>query len=94
MSDLPTTNLLESTHKFPGPYMFKVIGRMQGGFAARVVAAVREELRFETDPPFSTHETPSGRHVSVTLEPELASGEQVLAVYARLRRVEGVVVLW
>ena len=48
MEQLPAIELLESTHQFPGPYMFKVIGRVDNGFVARVVAAVREELAENT----------------------------------------------
>jgi putative lipoic acid-binding regulatory protein len=74
--------------------MFKVIGRTDDGFVARTVAAVREELAAEVDPPFRTRETPGGRHVSVTLEPPMATAEQVLSVYRRLLKLAGLVVLW
>ena len=37
--------LLEDTHTFPGTYMFKVIGKVENGFVARVVAAVRDVHR-------------------------------------------------
>ncbi len=94
MTQLPSIELLENTHTFPGPYMFKVIGRVENGFAARVVAAVREELAAEFDPPFRTRETAGGRHVSITLEPTVATAQQVLAVYRRVRKLAGLVVLW
>ena len=94
MSTLPSVELLEQTHSFPGPYMFKVIGRAEDGFVARVVAAVREELAQNTDPPYRLQSTASGRHVSVTVEPTVDTGEQVLAVYRRVRQTAGLVVLW
>jgi putative lipoic acid-binding regulatory protein len=94
MDHLPAIELLESTHQFPGPYMFKVIGRVDNGFVARVVAAVREELAEEQDPPFSIREEVGGRHVAVTLQPRLQSAHQVLAVYRRVRGLAGLVVLW
>ena len=34
-----------------------------------------------------------GRHVSVTLEPRLESVHQVLAVYQRIRQLDGLVML-
>jgi hypothetical protein len=77
--------LLESSHTFPGPYTFKVIGKAEGGFMARAVAAVREELALDADPPFSTRESVGGRHIAVTLEPHIQSAGQVLAVYRRLQ---------
>jgi putative lipoic acid-binding regulatory protein len=93
MGDLPSIELLEATHQFPGRYMFKVIGRVENGFAARVVAAVRDELADEVDPPHSLREAVGGRHVAVTLEPTVQTAQQVLAVYRRMRALAGVVVL-
>jgi putative lipoic acid-binding regulatory protein len=84
--------LLESTHQFPGPYMFKVIGRVEGGFMARVVAAVRDELGQEADPPFRFRHSAGGRHVAITLEPVVQSSRQVLAIYSRLQQTNGLVI--
>ena len=94
MEAKPTRELLEATHQFPCTYMFKAIGKSEDGFAARVVAAVREELDACMDPPYKVLPTASGRHVSVTLEPTVTSVEQVLAVYERIRSMRGLVVLW
>jgi putative lipoic acid-binding regulatory protein len=93
MNDLPAIELLEAHHTFPGPYLFKVIGRVENGFVARVVAAVREELAGDKDPPFKVRETAGGRHVSVSLEPTVQTAEQVLAVYRRIRTTAGLVML-
>ncbi len=94
MQHLPAVELLESTHDFPGPYIFKVIGRVENGFIARVVAAVRDELRGAEDPPFSVRQTAGGKHVAVTLEPIVQTAEQVLALYRRLRLTVGLVMLF
>jgi putative lipoic acid-binding regulatory protein len=94
MQDLPAIELLESTHQFPGPYLFKVIGRADNGFVARAVAAVREELAEEVDPPFSVREAVGGRHVSVSLTPTVQTARQVLAIYRRMRTLPGLVILW
>ena len=91
---LPTIELLEKTHTFPGPYLFKIIGKPDQGFLERVVAAVREELTIDTDPPHHVREAVGGRHVSVTLEPMVKSAHQVLAVYRRLGLVEGMVMIF
>jgi uncharacterized protein len=93
VSEMPAIKLLEATHQFPGKFMFKVIGRADNGFAARVVAAVRDELAESADPPFRLRHTDGGRHVAVTLEPTLQTVHQVLAVYRRLRRIPGLVML-
>jgi putative lipoic acid-binding regulatory protein len=94
VNDLPSIALLESVHSFPGPYVFKVIGRNELGFVARAVAAVREELGSEQDPPYRVRESVGGRHAAVTLEPVVQTARQVLAVYRRLRPLVGLVMLW
>ena len=94
MAAMPPIQLLEATHQFPGRYMFKVIGRSENGFVARVVAAVREELAEPADPPFSVRETAHGRHVSVTLTPTVQTAQQVLDVYRRVQKMAGLVMLW
>jgi putative lipoic acid-binding regulatory protein len=94
MKNLPSIDLLEQTHSFPGRYIFKAIGKSENGFAARVVAAVREELAGVVDPPYFQREAAGGRHVAVTLEPTMYSAEQVLAVYRRILSVAGLVVLF
>jgi putative lipoic acid-binding regulatory protein len=93
MNDLPSIELLENTHHFPGPYMFKVIGKAENGFVARVVAAVREELHDLADPPYYVRQAEGGRHVSVTLEPHIHTANQVLAIYGRIRQTAGIVLL-
>jgi putative lipoic acid-binding regulatory protein len=93
MGELPVIELLEKTHKFPGPYMFKAIGRPDNGFVARVVAAVRDELGEATDPPYRFRESVGGRHVSVTLEPTVQTVHQVLAVYRRIKAQAGLVLM-
>lgn len=91
--DSKSLTLLEKTHEFPCTFTFKVIGRVENGFAARVVAAIRDELNSNTDPPFRLRETAGGRHVSVTVEPTVQSAQQVLAVYRRIRRMVGLVMM-
>jgi putative lipoic acid-binding regulatory protein len=93
MQELPCLELLESVHRFPGPYTFKVIGRSDNGFVARVVAAVRDELAHPADPPYHIRVTRGGRHISVTLEPIVQTSAQVLAVYRRIQKMAGLVLL-
>ncbi len=94
MQYLPAIELLESTHRFPGPYLFKVIGRSEQGFVARTVAAVRDAVAAEVDPPFRVREAAGGRHVAVTLEVPVERAEQVIAVYRRVQKLAGLVFLW
>lgn len=90
MTDDRLIDLLHEQHDFPCTYTFKVIGDPADGFIARVVAAVREELSIEMDPPHSVRESSKGNHVAVTLEPELHSAAMVLAVHERIAAVRGV----
>ena len=90
---MPTCELLENTHAFPCPYLFKAIGKADQAFVARVVATVREALLSEADPPYRIREAVGGRHLSVTLEPVVQSAQQVVAIYRRLRVIDGLVML-
>jgi len=92
-SSMPVSELLEKTHAFPCPFVFKIIGKAEQGFLARVVAVVREELAEESDPPYRVREAVGGRHVAVTLEPIVQSAHQVLAIYRRLGTLEGLVMM-
>ena len=93
MGVLPSIELLENTHHFPGPYIFKVIGKAEDSFVSRVVAAVREELEQTLDPPYTFRQAIGGRHVAITLEPTVETAWQVLAVYQRMRSLAGLVMM-
>jgi putative lipoic acid-binding regulatory protein len=93
LDDLPDVGLLESTHTFPGVYVFKVIGRSEGNFVARVLCAVRRELDESAEPAFSIRRTAGGRHVCVTIEPTVAHAAHVLAIYRALRELDGLIML-
>ncbi|MGQ0636093.1 MAG: YbeD family protein [Planctomycetaceae bacterium] len=89
MDHLPSVELLENTHAFPGPYVFKVIGRSDRGFVARAVAAVRDELGSASDPPYQVRATAAGRHIAVTVEPQVRNAWEVIAIYQRLGDLAG-----
>lgn len=93
MDVLPTIELLEKTHQFPCPYMFKAIGKAENAFVSRVVAAVREELASAQDPPYTFRQAQGGRHVAVTLEPNVQTPQQVIAIYRRMRAIAGLVMM-
>ena len=94
MGGLPSVELLESHHAFPGLYMFKAIGRTENGFVARTVAAVREELAEPIDPPYSVRQTGAGQYVAVTLEVRVQTALQVQAVYKRMAQLAGLKLLF
>ena len=86
--------LLESTHAFPGVVPIKAIGTSDNDFVGRVVAAAAEELASQAEVDHQVRETPGGRHVSVTLHVSVQTPQQVLAIYARIREVEGLTLLF
>lgn len=87
-------DVVRQTHQFPCAYTFKAIGHDTDGFTARVIAAVREQLGQEVDPPFTTRSTAGGKHIAVTVEPTVQTAEEVVAVYQRLQGVVGIVMLF
>src|SRR5258708_29899561 len=89
MQYLPAIELLESTHRFPGPYLFKVIGRSEQGFVARTVAAVRDAVAAEVDPPFRVREAAGGRHVAGTLGRPLGRAEQGIPGFCPGQKLAG-----
>jgi putative lipoic acid-binding regulatory protein len=93
MDHRPSIDLLESSHTFPGVYPIKAIGQADGDFAERVIAAVAEELASRSEIDHVIRATPGGRHVSLTLNITVQNAEQVRAIYAKIRDVEGLTLL-
>jgi len=91
---VPSEELLESSHSFPGVYQIKVIGIASNEFERRVVAVVVDALAVASDLDYSVRTTPGGRHMSLTLEVNVQSAEQVRSIYARIRELEGVTLLF
>lgn len=91
--NLPPLELLESTHDFPGPFVFKAIGKNEDNFAERIIDAVCLEIQQGADIPYELRHTSGGRHVSITLTPHTESADHVLRIYERIRVIEGLVML-
>ena len=81
---------LRHNHRFPGPYMFKVIGDNTPDFMANVVQTVVMVLGGKVYPEVETRESSKGNHQAVTLVVRVPDAERVLAVYAELRQIVGV----
>jgi putative lipoic acid-binding regulatory protein len=91
---IPSIDLLESVHKFPGRYTFKVIGAHRDDLVADVLAAAGAELGPTPHLTHSVRKTPSGGHEAVTLEIEADSAAVVQAIYKRLIDLPGVVAIF
>lgn len=94
MDHRPSSELLESHHSFPGVYQIKAIGSAEGDFTARVLAVAAEELASPYEIDHSVRSTRGGRHVAITLVITVQNAEQVRAIYARIREVEGLTLLF
>lgn len=86
--------LLESTHDFPGIYMFKVVGWQRNDFVERVLNSARAVIGRAIEVQHSTRSTSSGRHIAVTMEPFVDNSDQVLEIYEHLKDVDDVIMLW
>ena len=87
--------LLEANHAFPCSFSLSVIARKDDAIEAAVLAAASVGL----DAPLGegAHErrpSANGRYVSHRLNVPCASAEAVLALYARLRAVDGVITIF
>jgi putative lipoic acid-binding regulatory protein len=90
----PSVELLESTHLFPGVYRIKAIGRSEDDFERRVVEAVVSNLAAASDLDYSIRATKGGRHVALTLDISVQSAEQVRSIYAEIRDIPGLTLLF
>jgi putative lipoic acid-binding regulatory protein len=90
----PSVDLLESTHFFPGVYQIKAIGKAEQDFERRVVDAVVSQLAAASDLDYSVRATPGGRHIALTLDITVQTAEQVRSIYAEVREVEGLTLLF
>jgi uncharacterized protein len=94
MDHRPSVELLESIHFFPGVYKIKAIGRVDDDFESRIVETVCSHLPARSDLDYSVRTTPGGRHVAITLDISVQTAEQVRAIYADVRDVEGLTLLF
>ncbi len=83
--------LLNQTHSFPGLYMFKLVGENTSLFYNAVLSAVSKELGelMAKEASLSTRKSSRGKYLSITLRLEMESAEQVLSLYERFLKVEG-----
>lgn len=93
MDPLSKEELLAAHHEFPGPFRIKAIGSTEGNFSERIVEAVAREVGDSGEVKYTVRDTAGGRHQAVTLDLQVQSPEQVLAIFAKLREVTGLTML-
>jgi putative lipoic acid-binding regulatory protein len=87
LAALPRAQRFEELIEFPTKHMFKIIGK-RGEIGADVQATLTS-LGFPPVLPIERHSA-KGRYVSITLELNVESGEQLDAIYTALEQLEGV----
>jgi len=88
-SRVPIEELIE----FPTRYTFKAIGHHTREFSDQVFQAARDALGGERKVELRTRLSRQGAYLSVTLTAQIESADELKAVYAVLRKVEGVITL-
>jgi putative lipoic acid-binding regulatory protein len=83
--------LLEATHQFPVDYALSIITVTEESVVAEVRAAVEFGLSQPLpDDAYETVLSGAGRYASHRFRVPVASAEEVLALYERLRKIAGV----
>lgn len=86
---LPNLELLESQHKFPGPFMFKIIGDAREDFLADALNLTMSALKEDREFTHTTRKSSAGNHVAVTLSIRVESAQEVHSVYEKLLTMTG-----
>ncbi len=91
MSHIPSKELLEATHSFPGPYTFKVIGLAQSEFESSVLGELAKKLGPTSN--VSKRLSADGKHLALTIEIQVVSADEVREIYEKLIIAPKVVLL-
>jgi len=84
--------LLESQHAFPGSYTFKIIYRNEEGMDGVIRAAVEEATGIDVGDDIVAVRASSGANfMSMTLDLNVQSAQDVLDVYEALGKVKNIV---
>ncbi|MFM8316434.1 MAG: DUF493 family protein [Deltaproteobacteria bacterium] len=90
---LPPIELLESVHSFPGPYTFKIILRNEDSIQGIVLEQIQKTLNLGSKPQASSRISENAKHLSLTVELNLQTAQQVHLVYRSLEQISGVLLL-
>ncbi len=81
---------LEDVHEFPCDFVIKVIGDNDDAFVASVIQVSVNVLGRDSEPNVDTRESSGGKHISVTLTVAVTQAVEVVEIYTRLHKLEGV----
>ena len=86
---LPSLELIEKLHQFPGPFTFKVIGDARQDFVAEALTLAMTALGDDREFSHSSRTSAAGNHVAVTLAIRMQHPHEVHAVYTYLLKLSG-----
>lgn len=90
---LPPIELLESVHKFPGPYTFKIIIGNDEETLKKVLGVLQTTLKLPSTPAYTSRLSESGKHTSLTVELQMQTAHEVHVIYEALYKTPGVLLL-
>lgn len=88
MTHAVSAELLEKTHDFPGPYLWKVFALTRETLESETRDAVIAVLAHE-DLTTRISTASEGRNMCVSVEAHVEGAQQVIEVYAALQRIPG-----
>jgi len=88
---LPPLELLESTHQFPGPYYFKVVGVPGTLTETLIVEALSPHA--QSTQVMSTRLSSGGKHVSITVQGMMLNAHKVHDALVALHHLPGMTML-
>ena len=87
---LPSLELLESTHQFPGQFTFKVIGDSRADFTEDALKSTVLALGETREISHSSRTSSAGNHIAVTISVHVKSSHEVHAVYRNLLGINAI----
>jgi putative lipoic acid-binding regulatory protein len=93
-SQLPSLELLESMHTFPGPFIFKIIGNQRNDFLADALLLATGAIGEQRPSNHSIRISSGGQHIAVTLSIHLKTASEVHLIYANLLKLPGLKALF
>ena len=88
---LPNIELIESQHKFPGTYLFKIIGDNYENFVTDALTLTLDALKDQDRAcSHSSRLSAAGNHIALTLSVEVETAQEVHAIYEKLLELKGV----
>jgi uncharacterized protein len=91
---LPSLELLDTMHTFPGPFVFKIIGDSHDDFIGDALTLAMSALNHERECHHTSRKSSAGNHTSLTLTVHIESTHEVHLIYEKLLGLTGLRMLF